>query len=215
MQSVPCQWRNCYALPVSRRAEYAEITRQSIVHAARRRFAEQGYVATTIDQIAEDARVAPKTVYAVAGGKRGLLHTVIRPWAESAEVDESLARMQTMQSGSAVIGLLGSTVRQLCEQLRDVIHLVTDAARQDDVAASAMEQTTVRIRQNLCLVAQHLGRLQELQSEMTTERATDVLQFYFRPNSYLRLVDELCWPPDEAEKWLVEQTISALFHPDH
>jgi len=36
---------------------------------------------------------------------------------------------------------------------------------------------------------------------MTTEHATDVLQFYFRPDSYLRLVDELGWPPNDAEKW--------------
>lgn len=180
--------------------------------AARRRFAEQGYVATTVDQIAEDARVAPKTVYAVAGGKRGLLHSVIRPWSESAEVDGSLASMQTMRSGSAVVDLLALTVSRLCEQLRDVIHLVTDAAKQDEVAATAMEQTMARIRQNLRLVAQHLGRLGELQPEMTTERATDVLQFYFRPDSYLRLVDELGWPPDQAEKWLVEQAISALFN---
>jgi len=198
---------------VSRRAEYAEITRQSIVDAARRRFAEQGYVATTIDQIAEDARVAPKTVYAVAGGKRGLLNTVIRPWAEAAEVDDSLARMETMQSGSAVVGLLGATVRQLCEQLRDVIHLVTDAARQDEVAASAVEHTSARIRHNLSLVAEHLRGMRELRSEITTERATDILQFYFRPDSYLHLVDQLGWAPEDAEEWLVEQTTIALLQP--
>src|SRR5258706_14661268 len=61
---------------MSRREEYAEATRRAILKAARRLFSERGYFATKVDDIAALARVAPATVYAVSGGKHGLLRTL-------------------------------------------------------------------------------------------------------------------------------------------
>jgi AcrR family transcriptional regulator len=52
----------------SRRAEYAEATRKAIADAARQLFCQRGYFATKVDDIANQARVAPATVYAVLGG---------------------------------------------------------------------------------------------------------------------------------------------------
>ena len=198
---------------MSRRAEYAEITRRSIVDAARRRFAEHGYRATTVDQVAQDARVAPKTVYAVAGGKRGLLRTVLIPWAEAAVVDDNLAAMRDMRSGHAVLALVGATVRELCEELRDIIRLAVDAAAQDEDAAAALSATVARIRRNFVEVVDHLAALHSLRPDLPTERATDILEFYFRPDPYLHLVDHAGWPPEDAERWLVEQAAAALLAP--
>ena len=53
-----------------------EATRQAIVKAARQLFSERGYFATKVDDVAALARVAPATVYAVSGGKQGLLRTL-------------------------------------------------------------------------------------------------------------------------------------------
>jgi AcrR family transcriptional regulator len=51
-------------MPVkSRRAEYAEATRAAIIDAAIARFAEAGFAGTTIDDIAESARVTKGGVY--------------------------------------------------------------------------------------------------------------------------------------------------------
>ena len=68
---------NGQTVGTSRREEYAETTRQAIVGAARRLFSERGYFATKVDDIAASARVAPATVYAVSGGKQGLLRTLM------------------------------------------------------------------------------------------------------------------------------------------
>ena len=62
---------------MTRRDEYAAATRQAILDAARKLFAERGYFATKVDDIAAKARVAPATVYAVTGGKYGLLTELI------------------------------------------------------------------------------------------------------------------------------------------
>jgi AcrR family transcriptional regulator len=47
----------------TRREEYAELTRSAVVSAAIRRFAADGYAATTIDAIADEARVTKGGVY--------------------------------------------------------------------------------------------------------------------------------------------------------
>ncbi len=56
-----------------RRREQAAATRQAILEAAERLFAKQGYVGTSVAEIAEEARVALKTVYAVFGTKAEVL----------------------------------------------------------------------------------------------------------------------------------------------
>src|SRR6185437_15359362 len=83
---------------VSRRAEYAEATRRAIIAAARELFVERGYTATKVDEVAALARVSPATVYAVAGGKQGLLHTLVDDWTQAPEVDEAYRAIEASDS---------------------------------------------------------------------------------------------------------------------
>ena len=78
---------------MTRRQEYAQATRQAIVDAARKLFAERGYFATKVDDIAAEARVAPATVYAVPGGKQGLLSELITTWTTDPIVEATLSRI--------------------------------------------------------------------------------------------------------------------------
>ena len=59
------------------RKQYAEETRKSILRAARRLFAERGYVKTRVEDIAALAGVAEVTVYTSAGGKSGILQALV------------------------------------------------------------------------------------------------------------------------------------------
>ena len=56
-----------------RRQAQAAATRRSILEAAQRLFERQGYAATTMDAIADDAGVALKTVYVAFATKSGVL----------------------------------------------------------------------------------------------------------------------------------------------
>src|SRR5579859_2374413 len=62
------------------RDEQARRTRRAIVTAAHDLFLAQGYAATTIDAIAEAARVSRRTVFNSAGGKVALLKLAL-DWA--------------------------------------------------------------------------------------------------------------------------------------
>src|SRR5438270_7480116 len=67
------------AAPVKRkydsslRRDQARATRRAIIDAAARLFAQHGYAATSVDQIAESAGVGRATVFAAVGGKAALL----------------------------------------------------------------------------------------------------------------------------------------------
>ena len=60
-----------------KREAQARETRRAILAAALELFTANGYTATTIQAIAEDAGVAVQTVYAVFGNKRELLRQLI------------------------------------------------------------------------------------------------------------------------------------------
>lgn len=60
--------------PTSLRQRHADRTRQAIVDAALQLFAERGFVATTIDDIANRADVAPRTFFRYFGTKEAVLY---------------------------------------------------------------------------------------------------------------------------------------------
>ncbi|GFG95830.1 TetR family transcriptional regulator [Mycobacterium timonense] len=69
----------------SRRAEYAEQTRAAILTAAAAAFAGQGFTATSITQIAEEARVTKGAVYHHFPDKQSLFEAVINHYNETAQ----------------------------------------------------------------------------------------------------------------------------------
>jgi AcrR family transcriptional regulator len=59
------------------RREQAEATRQRILEAGLRLFAERGYAASSISQIALEAGVSTETIYASVGSKRGIIDALL------------------------------------------------------------------------------------------------------------------------------------------
>jgi AcrR family transcriptional regulator len=67
-----------------RRAEYAEQTRAAILEAAAQAFADDGFTATSITQIAASARVTKGAVYHHFPDKQALFEAVLRMYNEAA-----------------------------------------------------------------------------------------------------------------------------------
>ncbi|HEX2286870.1 MAG TPA: helix-turn-helix domain-containing protein, partial [Mycobacterium sp.] len=72
----------------SRRRADAEARQRSIIEAATALFVEQGFGATTIDQIAAAADVSPQTIYATYGSKAAVLFRAIEV-AVAGDYDEA------------------------------------------------------------------------------------------------------------------------------
>ena len=61
----------------TRRQAQARENRRQVIEAARWLFAEYGYAGATIDAIAQEAGVAPETIFATFGNKQAILVAVI------------------------------------------------------------------------------------------------------------------------------------------
>jgi AcrR family transcriptional regulator len=108
-----------YRSPI--REAHAQTTRLAVIQAAARLFAERGYVATSMDEVAREAGVSRATVFTSVGGKADLLKAAYdvavvgddepvplpqRPWARAVRDEpdphrmvDAYARMITGVSG--------------------------------------------------------------------------------------------------------------------
>ena len=188
----------------SRRQEYAEATRRAIVDAARKLFAERGYFSTRVEDIAAEARVAPATVYAVAGGKQALLSTLIDTWTGDPIVVETLSNIDRVSDSEAIIRELASASR--LEQ-----GFAVDAAGEIFERVAEQERgATDYYRDCISSIAERLVGLGELRPGVEMAEVVDVLWFFFGYASYFTLHEDNHWSYERAERWLADQAVVTL-----
>lgn len=100
------------AAPATRRARHAVRTRQQIVDAALALFLEQGFEATTVDEIAERADVSPRTFFRYFPTKEALLFH---------DLDDRLADVQQrIEARPPDEGPAEALVTVLCEMVEAI-----------------------------------------------------------------------------------------------
>jgi AcrR family transcriptional regulator len=198
------------ARKLTRREEYAQATRQAILDAARKLFAQRGYFATKVDDIAAEARVAPATVYAVTGGKRGLLDELIRIWTTDPIVETTITHIGASSDPVAILREVSSVVRQMREEWADVMRLLLTTAPNDPKVAEQLRAATRVYRGAFAPIAQRLSDLGALRPDLDVEQAVDLLWFYFGYSSLFTLHDDNRWSYERAEQWLAEQACREL-----
>jgi AcrR family transcriptional regulator len=194
----------------SRREEYAEATRRAILRSARQLFSERGYFATKVDDIAALARVAPATVYAVSGGKQGLLRTLTDTAISDPIIAAALRRIEEMDDPAAIVGVVAATVRQMREEFGDLLRVLLSTAPHDKAVAENLANATPRFRQAFVPIAQRLAKLDALQAGIDVEQAVDVFWFYFGYSGFFILHDENGWSYERCERWLCTEASRAL-----
>ena len=193
-----------------RRADYATLTRRAIIDAARALFAAKGFFAATVEDIAAAARVAPATVYAVGGGKHGLLRTLMDEWQHAPVAQATYEHIAALSEGETILRATAAGTREVREQWGDVMRMVLATAPHDKRVAESLAVVTGSYRQAVLLVAQRLADAGALKPDISVAAAADVLWFYFGYSSYFTLTDENGWPLAEAEKWLLAQASATL-----
>jgi AcrR family transcriptional regulator len=188
--------------------DYSE--RDSHFDTARTLFAAKGFFATTVEDIASGARVAPATVYAVGGGKHGLLRTLMDEWQNAPVIQATYEHITALSDGETILRATASGTREVREQWGDVMRMVLATAPHDPRVADSLATVTANYRQGMALTAQRLAGIGSLKPDVSVAAATDVLWFYFGYSSYFTLTSENGWSLAEAEKWLFTQASSAL-----
>jgi AcrR family transcriptional regulator len=200
----------------SRRAEQARGTRRRIIECARRLFLEQGYAATTLDQIATRAGVAVQTVYFHFGNKRTVLKEVMdvlavgddapvplleRPWVQQVRDEPDARRALAIWLGNS---------RIIFGRVAPMLSIVRDAAGADREMA---EQWRTNQHQRYLAhrtLAEILAAKKALSPGLTVQSAADIIFTLLSPEVYLLLTGERGWSPAQWQRWLTGTIAQAI-----
>jgi AcrR family transcriptional regulator len=204
-----------------RREAQAAATRRSILEAAQRRFEHDGYVATSVEAIAEEAGVVRKTVYLAFGTKAGLLRGVwdlllkgdtdeapvaARPWYIEMLEEPDPAR---------IVHLVAVNSCAVKQRIGRILAVIRDAAVIDDDAAALWRLIQTDFHENQRRIVEAVHARGGLRSDLDVDRATDVLWTLNHPGTWLLLVGERGWTADAFEAWFADAVRTQLLAPTH
>lgn len=199
-----------------RRQERARATRRAVLDAAGRLFIADGYGATTIQAIADEAGVAVQTVYAVFGNKRTilaeLLDVTIAGDDEQIAVNDREWMRQVWEAPSAAKRLraYAAACRSIADRAGDMFAVVTAAAATSSDIAELAATTEQRRRLGATAVIDSIRKVGRLRLDLTRQQAIDVLWLLNSPMVFSHLVRRAGWSPDHYERWLADAMIREL-----
>jgi AcrR family transcriptional regulator len=193
-------------IPLRRRQ--ALETRRAITRAARSLFAEGGYAATRIEAIADEAGVAPRTVYAVFGTKKAILGAICEDWLAEAGVLETVAKGLQERTLRRRLVLVAHSSRRQWESERGVRKMLEGAAAADPEVARMLAGWRDDRARSLQSVT--TGVEGDLSKQVDATRAGAILCALTSLEIYRELVRGEGWTPDEYERWLESLLIDEL-----
>jgi AcrR family transcriptional regulator len=200
------------------REDGARRTRRGIVLAAGTLFAERGYGATSLGDVAAAAGVARPTVTAAFGTKPALLREVLdqalagddepvpvadRPWFRP--VWEAGTTQELLAAYAQACTLIGARAARLFEVVRR-------AADTSPAVADLWENTQRNRRAGAQLVVDQLNRIGPPDPSPQHEEAVDALWFFNDPAHYDTLVLQCRWREGDFTDWLAARMQDALLH---
>lgn len=198
------------------RDEQARRTRRAIVTAAHDLFLGQGYAATTIDAIAQAARVSRRTVFSSVGGKATLLKLAVDwtlvgddepiPMAERPAVKA----IQAEPDPRKALALWAQMVTEVAARAASISEVLTAAADADPEAAQLAAKADRDRMFGAAAFVRYLASLGGLAPGLTQQHAADLCWAHMDPYLYRRLVTERGWTTGEFAQWLSTSLATAL-----
>ena len=195
---------------LNRRDVAAAETRREILRAARRLFAEHGYVGTSLQQIAEESGVAVQTIYSSVGSKAALVLALNDLIDEEAGVAQLGAEVSRETDPPKMIAKTIHLTRQLNERCGDLIRALLSAEPSEPDVAAALADGMRRHQQGASQIAQWLADMGALAADTTPERAGVAFSMMTSAASWRQLTLGAGWSFDQAEAWLAESLTQLL-----
>jgi AcrR family transcriptional regulator len=202
------------------RSQAAAETRARIRAAAARLFVEQGYVATTIREIARAAGVGERTVYAAFPGKADLFRHALDvatvgdeepvAVAERPEIIDAYARTDPREA----IGRTIDYTVALLERAGDLIMVTVQAADADADMRAAADAGSRATRDLWLTLTQTLQDRDALRTGLTAPIAADILYALASPHTHQLLRRHRGWTRQRYQAWLTETATQQLIGGD-
>jgi AcrR family transcriptional regulator len=192
------------------RSGHAEGTRRALLTAATRLFAELGYAATSIDEIARAAGVSRATVFTSVGGKPALLKAAYDVALVGDDQPVGLAqRPQSLRAKAEpdphrYLEMYAAIVTEIQGRVALINEAVRGAAGVDAEARALWEKLQAERLVGAQHVVQDLRGKGRLREGLTARTAADIVWTLIEPGPYHQLVHQRGWTPARFRAWLAE-----------
>lgn len=199
-----------------RRRQQAAATRLEILEAAQRLFERQGYAPTTMDAIATEAGVALKTVYSGFATKSGVLRAVWdlvvkgdvedtpvaqRPWYRDVLDEPDPTRQLQLLAHFACI---------VKRRIGPMLRVIRSASAVDPDGAALWDLIGSDFYDNQHAIIATIDQRGGLRADLDPKQATDILWTFNHPDTWLLLVGDRGWSPEEFEAWFADVACDQL-----
>lgn len=187
----------------------ARTTRTAVIEAAWRLFAEQGYVATSIEDIAAAAGVSRATVFTAVGGKPVLLKAAFDVAIVGDDEPLSLPERASSRAIRAepdprrYLARYATMVAEIAARVAPIAEAVRGAAGADPDARRLWETHLAQRRQGAANVVADLSKKGgRLRPGLDAGAAADLVWVLNDPGFYDHLVLRRGWTPKRYQAWL-------------
>lgn len=199
----------------SRRAAAARETRRRIVESAASCFAESGFDATSVREVADRAKTSPETIYSAFGTKLALLQA----WIDQAVTgdDEAIA----LRDREAITSLFDDDIDELLRRFAHVGRLINErvavpiqvaraAAWSSPEMAALLAENERRRHDDFASAVEELNVATTLPSGVSAGRAAELVAALCSVDMYRALVLEAGWTSEDYEAQIVQLVASSL-----
>jgi AcrR family transcriptional regulator len=187
-----------------------------MLEAAERLFEARGFPATTMEQVADEAGVALKTVYVAFATKSGLLRALwdlrLKGDQEEAGVAERSWYREVVEEPDPGQQLRRNArnARMVKQRIAGILKVLRSAAPVDPDAAALWHLIQSDFYDNQRAIVQSLHARGALRPGLGVARATDILWTLNHPDVWLLLVGERGWTPGQWERWFAATACGQL-----
>lgn len=197
----------------TRRQAQARQTRLQIAEAARGLFLERGYAGTSIEAIAEQANVAPETIYATFKNKRNVLSFL---FDISIGGDDEDVRLLDRPDPQAVLNetdqhrqltLFARDITKILHRAAPIFEILRIAAKTEPEIAELVQRLLRERMANMNMVAKKVAANGPLREGLNRTGATELMWAMTSPELYLLLSRDRGWSDEEYTRWLTDTLI--------
>ena len=198
----------------TRRREQAHQNRRAVLAAARKRFLAQGYAATTIAEIAQDAGVSVETVYKIFTNKAGVLKALFDVSVTGDDDPIPMIQRDVIQDvrnapeAARKIKIYTKHLAATMPHSAPIQLLARDGAASSPDAAKIWTQIREETLTAMKIFSSDLANTGQLRVSAT--QARDLLWTYHAPELYELLVLERGWSAARYGDFIAQALLHAL-----
>jgi TetR/AcrR family transcriptional regulator, regulator of cefoperazone and chloramphenicol sensitivity len=191
------------------RQAQAKQTRQRILDAGLRLFAERGYPTTSVAQIAEAAGVSAETIYSSVGSKRGIIDALLAQ-IDAEGVIESARAAVAARGGTprAVLEVYAETAGQFWAAHADLVEVLRKGVGDPEIGTAWFERESGR--RGIFEAAVASWPPGTLRPGLDAEKAADIAWAVTGEETYGRLVERRGWWLDDYIAWVTSVLVREL-----